>query len=447
MKKIALIVFAAVTVMLFQSMVSAADYIVKLKQDIRLMNIDTNLMPLIPKLNLYTTDNISDINPETVEFAEEDTAVTLFDSYDYSAVEMQSAHKITEIKSMWDMGVYGKGIRVGVIDSGCSSHETLTNNLCDGADFSGSGDLEDRIGHGTSVCGVLAAQYGFDAIGAAHKARIIPLKFIDLNESGATVGGTVSRLAAAIVSAVDDFDCDIINMSCGTIDSHTLKNAVDYAASKGTVMVAAAGNDGTADYNYPAAYDNVIGVGSVSDTKEHSSFSNSNDSIFITAPGEHVNVIYGTNRYGRNSGTSFSAPYISGIIADMLEINHELNLTEITDILSCTSEDLGDEGYDEAFGYGLVRADKIAEYMLSGRNYYTPGLDLCPEDDFYEIRFRVDGDIVPFCVLAEYKNGALNNIDLSKKHIRDNIFMLRLPQSANIFKYFVWDSFNGMNPM
>lgn len=348
---------------------------------------------------------------------------------------------------MWNIGVYGKGVRVGVIDSGCNAHEALAGNLEDGADFSGGSNTDDRIGHGTSVCGVIAARYGFDVIGTAHKARIVPLKFIDTDKNGIVIGGTVSRLANAIVSAVDDFDCDIINMSCGTTDSYTLKTAVDYAASKNVIMIAAVGNNGTSGYNYPASYDNVIGVGSVNDEKEHSSFSNINDSVFITAPGEHIKVARSSDRYGQNSGTSFSAPYISGVVANMLEINPGLTLTEITDIFSLTSEDLGDEGYDVLFGYGLVRADRIADYMLGGYSCYTPGIDLCSEDNCFEVRFRTGSDTQPTFIFAEYNYGALEDISLTKEHISDNVFMLRLPHSDGIYKYFVWNSLDGMEPV
>ena len=103
-----------------------------------------------------------------------------------------------------------------------------------------------------------------------------------------------------------------------------------------------------------------------------------------------IDIIYGTDQYGQSSGTSFSAPYVSGIIANMLEIDPKLCLSDIIDIISMTAEDLGRQGYDEMFGYGLVRADRIAEYMLKGMKIYTSGFDLCPEDDCYEVRLWVN---------------------------------------------------------
>lgn len=83
MRKTVFIIFAAAVMLVFQSTVSA-DYIVKFKSDIRLMSVDTALTPLIPKLGLYTTDDISGIDMEYIEYAEWDAPVELFDSYDYT---------------------------------------------------------------------------------------------------------------------------------------------------------------------------------------------------------------------------------------------------------------------------------------------------------------------------------------------------------------------------
>ncbi|MCH5210791.1 MAG: S8 family serine peptidase [Oscillospiraceae bacterium] len=445
----------SISIMLLIQVTVSAEYIVKLKSDIRLMNAEEEIKGLtlaVPALGLYTADNITDIDPALIEFAEENTEVVLFDSYDYSHASERWEHTLTGVRSMWDTGVYGSGVRVGVIDSGCNSHEALSGNLQTGANFiDESGDTIDNIGHGTSVCGVIAARYeSGSAIGAAHKTEIIPIKFIDVNKNGKTIGGTIMSLAKSMISAVDDFQCDIINMSCGSASgSAALKEAVDYAASKGVIMVAAAGNDGNTQYNYPAAYENVIGVGSVGAEKKRSSFSNVNDSVFVTAPGEKVNVLAGTDKYGQNSGTSFSAPYVSGVIALMREIRPEITLSEVRNIISETAEDLGSNGYDNYFGHGLIRADAIADYMLGESDYFTSGIDLCPEDDFYEIRLRVrDGVKTPVCLFAGYEEGKLGQISADKQYIDDNIFMVRMKKTdGEEVKGIIWESFDTMKPI
>lgn len=447
MKKI--IILSIALILILQSAVSAKEYIVKPKDDaVFLMDSETELEPFIPDFNLYTTDDISVLNDEQFEFIEEDAPVELFDTYDYGNFMTQYAFNITGIKEMWDIGVYGKNIRVGVIDSGCNKHIALKNNLLDGADFaydSDTADTSDNIGHGTAVCGIIAAEYGFGkVIGTAHKTNIIPLKFIDLDSDGNTVGGTTKRLVDAIKSAVDDFQCDVINMSCGTIDSNSLKMAVDYAVSKGVIIVAAVGNDGNSKLNYPAAYDNVIGVGSVNASKKHSSFSNTNGSVLITAPGENINVLSGASLTSKNNGTSFSAPYVSGIIANMREINPEMDTENAIEIISNSAEDLGDDGYDETFGYGLIRADAVIDYMLSECECFVSGIDECSADEWNEVRFRFNGDRRNV-YFAEYIAGTLNQIAAPVKYVSDNTVMLRLRHSdGGTFRYFVWD---GMKPI
>lgn len=451
MKKIVFIILPAIVLLILQMEIYAdesREYIVKLKDTIQLLseNTEADLEPLIPKLGLYTTKNINDLDADLFEFVEEDAPVELFDTYDYGPIITQQEYAITGIKNVWDIGVYGKGIRVGVIDSGCNQHQYLANNLCEGANFANdSNEITDNIGHGTAVCGIIGAEYGNGKlIGIAHKSDIVPLKFIDKDSEGNTIGGTTKRLVSAIISAVDDYNCDIINMSCGTIDSHTLKSAIDYAVSKEVAIVAAVGNDGSSKYNYPAAYDNVIGVGAVNDNKQHSSFSNINDSVFVTSPGENINILSGISSTSANSGTSFSAPYVSGIVASMLSIKPELTVQETMNVIAETSEDLGDDGYDEIYGYGLIRADNIIDYMLSECECFVSEVDECSEDGMSEVRFRFKAD-KKNVYFAEYIDNVLNQLDATAKRIGDNTYMLRLqPNHGGMFRYFVW---NGMQPV
>ncbi|MCD8180424.1 MAG: S8 family serine peptidase [Firmicutes bacterium] len=455
-KKIISAIVLAAAVMLISVLAFAEDmYIVKPKSDMRLFaeNEYADLDEFIPELGLYKTDDISELDSDIFEFIEKDAQAELYDTYDYSSIIIKDEYGMTGISNMWDMGIYGTGIRVAVIDSGCNQHTALLNNLCEGADFTDSGDTYDNVGHGTAVCGMIAAEYGFDGlIGIAHKAEIVPLKFMDIDSDGKTVGGYTSQIAEAIVAAVDDFDCNIINMSFGTIDSNTLKAAVDYAYSQNVVMVAAVGNDGSSNACYPASYDNVIGVGSVNEEKGHSDFSNTNDStnsVFITAPGENMELLYGNDSTKTGSGTSFSASYVSGVIADMMQINSALSPSDIMNILAETAEDLGDEGYDEIFGYGLLRADYIADYMTSQCHYFISEIDVCSADNFIEVRMRVNESASePTFIFASYKDGVLSQCDLTAENIGNNVLMLRLDENIeSSFKYFVWDDLKNLKPL
>lgn len=449
-----LLLIISTAVMILPNITASADteYIVKFKDSVLFSCEDTavGLTPFIPKLGLYTTNDITGLDTDLIEFIEEDSVVELFDTYDYSKITENQEYAITNIKSMWDIGIYGKGVRVGVIDSGCNRHTAFQDNLKDGASFIDDvADTYDNIGHGTAVCGIIGAGYGFDnIIGTARKAEIIPLKFIDRNTAGKTLGGTVKTLSSAIISSVDDFNCDIINMSCGTNNSEMLKTAVDYAVSKGAIIVAAVGNNGTEKYNYPAAYDNVIGVGSVNKSKQHSGFSNTNDSVFVTAPGEGVTILSGDG-VKSGKGTSFSAPYVSGIITNMCEINPDITPEEVMEIISKTAEDLGDEGYDENFGYGLINVDAIVDYMLKDCEYYISDIDLCRADNFYEVRLRKNSSSeMPIFIFAEYTDRSLTQFEMKPQSISDDVYILRLKKADNDeYICFLWEDLENIRPI
>ena len=103
--------------------------------------------------------------------------------------------------------------------------------------------------------------------------------------------------------------------------SPEIKNAVDYATSKGAICVAAVGNDGKQALVYPAALSNVIGVASTTNTDQRSSFSNYGQGlVWVAAPGEGVVTTYPFGGYAAAWGTSFSTPLVSGTAALLLSV-------------------------------------------------------------------------------------------------------------------------------
>ncbi len=429
------------------------EYLVKLKKNINVLNLcgNTDVEELIPEIGLYMINDISNVNLSEVEYIEENTSVKLFDTYDYSTVLQQSEFPLTEISSIWDIGVYGSDITIGIIDSGCSQHKGIIGNLKGGYNFiNNSEDYSDNIGHGTAVSGVAGAVYGQrKVIGTAHKSNIIALKFMDKNDSG-ILGGSLEQMIKAIKGGVDLYNCDILNISSGVEnESQALKDAIDYAVDKGVIIVAAVGNDGDSRYNYPAAYNNVIGVGSVTSSKTHSDFSNNNDSVFITAPGNKINILRGTSATTTGNGTSYSAPYVSGIIADMKEIKPDITLSETMKVLSVTAEDLGDIGKDNLYGYGLINANKIVNYLLANTDYYISNPDVCSEDSLYEIRIKCGNNSnVPVGIWAEYSGEILKGVSTKITPLGDDIYMIRYQKSgSNDLRYFIWESFENMKPI
>ncbi|HXQ33348.1 MAG TPA: S8 family serine peptidase, partial [Anaerolineales bacterium] len=157
--------------------------------------------------------------------------------------------------------------------------------------------------------------------GVAPNAQIMPLRV--LNASGV---GSYSDVAAAIVYAADH-GAQVINLSLGGSNpSSTLENAVNYAISKDVIVVAAAGNNGTEGALYPAAYSDVIAVGSVDPNLERSSFSNYGSQVDIWAPGRDILTTKRDGSYRLVSGTSFAAPYVAGASGLLLSLGKALHL-------------------------------------------------------------------------------------------------------------------------
>lgn len=432
----------------------AKEYIVKPKNDIRLCSEDslTEMTPVIPELGIYTIDTDDDFDSSEFDFVEENSEVELFDTYDYDTTAMRWEYSVTGMGAAWNAGIYGKGIKIGVVDSGCNKHERLLGCLKEGESVvEDVTTTEDNIGHGTAVCGVIGASYEYNSfLGIARRADIIPIKFIDKDQDGNKLGGKTSDFTKAIVKAVDDFNCDIINISSGADDSAALRLAIDYALDKDVILVSSVGNNGNTNIRYPAGYEKVIGVGSVSKSKSRSSFSNMNESVFVTAPGQSLTLLSGTSETKTDSGTSFSTPYVSGVIADIMSVKPDITLEDIKEILKETCEDLGDEGYDTSYGYGLIRADNIVDYLLKDYTCFTSGVDQSETDGKYEIRFKLnDTTLVPAFFLAEYTGGVLSNVVSDYTQPAENIFMLRTDKydtDNGEYKYFVWKTLESMMP-
>jgi subtilisin family serine protease len=178
------------------------------------------------------------------------------------------------------------------------------------------------FGHGTMVAGLIHL--------VAPRAKLLPVRAF-----GADGAATISQVVAAIYWAVDH-GADVINMSFSTTqNSSQLSAAIDYALGKGVILVAAAGNDGQAIQVWPAAYKNVIGVGSTNNSYIRSSFSNyGNKMVEIAAPGEADVTLYPGQHYAQVWGTSFSTPLVAGGAALLFDINNRTNATAAVRALS-----------------------------------------------------------------------------------------------------------------
>jgi type VII secretion-associated serine protease mycosin len=223
------------------------------------------------------------------------------------------AQRRLDARGVWKL-TRGEGVTVAVIDSGLDlRHPSLAGAVIKQVDLTRTGH-RDCMGHGTAIAGIIAARYlrGVPFYGVAPAARLLSYKQTNAKD------GDVAKLAEAITKAADA-GADVINVSVQASDQPDLKAAVQYALSRDIVIVAAAGNvdrDGVSSPAYPAAYEGVLSVGSATEDGRLSDFSNTGSRVGVVAPGEKVTSTWtGRSFHGSLEGTSFAAPYVSGVAA------------------------------------------------------------------------------------------------------------------------------------
>ena len=275
--------------------------------------------------------------------------------------------ELTQVDQLWQAtGLTGEGITVCVIDSGLD----VTNPDFEASGYTGTSLVfsnswnTDSSGHGTHVTGIVAASNNdIGVVGAAPGANIYTVDVF---------GEFGFAYASALVDAAykcRDAGAKIISMSLGGPEFSAQENSLftELFNFNGILSIAAAGNDGSSTYGFPASYDNVLSVGAVDSSKSLATFSTFNDRVDLVAPGVDV---YSTlpsgsceicsqtfqSTYGFVSGTSQATPYVSGIAALLWSYNTNLGVNMIYNALINSAEDLGSSGRDNFYGNGLVSA-------------------------------------------------------------------------------------------
>jgi hypothetical protein len=213
-----------------------------------------------------------------------------------------------------------------------------------------NGFVNDDIGHGTFVAGVIAAAAnGTGMVGVARNVRIMPVKVLDCYGAGDSIA-----TARGILYAVHN-GARVINLSLGGLrDAQEVRDAVAEATRAGVLVVAATGNAGTAGVAFPARIPEVLAVGAASQNNpdKRSVFSSYGPEVDVVAVGEDVIGTLPASRcfvllpclpdgpYGVGSGTSFSTPQVSGLAALMLSLKPDLSPQQITDIIKRTATPL-----------------------------------------------------------------------------------------------------------
>ena len=338
------------------------------------------------------TETIAELAPETelIEFLpEEDIAQSLEELESDPAVQYVEENQpryLLEVPndpqygSQWGLvnleapeawsiaGTLEENTVVAVIDTGIlSTHEDLQGRIAAGGVSFENGvqgaNIEDVQGHGTKVAGIIAAtaNNGVGIAGAAGPlgVTVLPIRIFN-SEAKTTAADLIAGIDYAISQGVD-----VINLSLGAYTQNFAEEAaINRALSAGICVVAAAGNDGEIapdpdadsgdDYVYPASYNGVISVGSITQANVRSTFSNYNDKVTVMAPGSNILSTNRNGTYSSGDGTSFASPMVAAAAAVLKGEYPAYSPSMIKARMIATAIDMGDAGKDNYYGYGRV---------------------------------------------------------------------------------------------
>lgn len=307
------------------------------------------------------------------------------------------------VSKAWEIATNKYPVKVAVIDDGVEQHEDMGNRVMIGFTPSVSSNNPNtygkpnsndppnyKFGHGQACAGIIGAEHNNIGIkGICETARIIPINIFNnwyLNPYGTLYYmENANDLARAIDKAWDDFGADVLSNSWGygTSNSELIPSADAIISAinrarimgrngKGSVVVFASGNS-SQNVNgvcFPGNVQGVLTVGAIDRNGNIQSYSKRGSEMDVVAPSGNCNLqgdVATTDRMGikgyetgnytlRFGGTSAACPQVSGVVALMLSENPNLTEVQIKNILHNTAKDLGVNGFDFTYGYGLVDA-------------------------------------------------------------------------------------------
>ena len=364
--------------------------------------------------NLLKQKNVITVESDSVIKAESEDVSTkgLMDSFSYTSWGARAMNVEDYSSYLLNKGEQNlPTVYVAVLDTGIDTdHPWFTNRIASnfGENFiDNSNSFEDGAGHGTHVSGIIVDL-------TFSNVKIIPVKILDDNgygyRSGIISGVSYIRNLKSS-STYSDLNIVAMNMSLGMETyvggtEHTqVRNQIVAALNDYNILsIVASGNEAmNAMYSCPANVLEAITVGAVAQsgfTYSHPSWSNYGGFVDVSAPGSEIlsakvggGVVY-------ESGTSMAAPHISGCVALLYsDPNKNYSASDVENILKTNVIDLGDEGKDDYFGYGMVdmqyayrqTVDVVSFSKENGACYEPFMLTLSHTDPSASIYYTIDG--------------------------------------------------------
>ncbi len=340
-------------------------------------------------------------NSDSVLYVEKNKLVYLTDTTpNDKKFSGQWHHKKINTPKAWDVTQGSDQVIVAVVDTGMSlTHEDLKNQLWfntkeipqNGIDDDHNGFIDDTVGwdfansdnnptddqsHGSHCAGLVGAQGNnlVGVTGVAWKVKIMPIKFITSSGSGSEANAVKS-----IIYAVDN-GAQIISASWGSPEfNQALSDAIQYAADKNVLFVAAAGNDKTNVERkafYPAGLKlpNVISVAASSPSNGRADFTNyGRTSVHLAAPGVDIFSTSMGKSYETKSGTSMATPIVSGVAALIRSTQNGITVADLRNALLNATVDVGSWKNNVATD-GLIQADLAVKQFLGGSQIWPKKL-------------------------------------------------------------------------
>lgn len=258
-------------------------------------------------------------------------------------------------------------ITVAVVDTGVSNHTFLDSRILSGGyDFvDNDKNPSDMHYHGTHVAGTIV-----DCTPGIN-VYILPVRVLDENGNG------YSSMVGAGIRYAADHGAKVINLSLGGGHSNYVDSAVQYAINRGVCVVVAAGNDyGNTSDHCPAHITSAITVGAVDSNLQKAAFSNSGSSLDIVCPGVGIASCIPGGGYKTLDGTSMATPHAAAAVAMLRLLYPSKTPSEIESLLRSHTTDLGDSGWDVAYGSGLPNLKQFVAVVPTGISLNRTSLSL-----------------------------------------------------------------------
>lgn len=276
-------------------------------------------------------------------------------AYPFNMTDLQVAQQYTQ----------GRGVRIGMIDTPIDIHNPLLNSdKIQRVELTHHGDYR-NMQHGTEVASIIVSKD--ERIGIAPEASLLAIGAFKATKKPGVRQSTSSLVAKALELAIHE-KVDILNLSFAGGQDKVVDKLIQKAIDQGIIVVASAGNGGPkAKPAYPAALQKVLAVTAVDKREKLFGKANRGRYIDLSAPGVSILTAAPGGSYNVSSGTSLASAHVTGFLALMMSLNKQgqrpMASDRLVTLLNETAVDLGDKGWDQQYGHGLVNAKRAMLFI------------------------------------------------------------------------------------